>query len=185
MLAINDYYSVKINKKLTNLKNKIFKLLKEALLFLLVMTIFANILSMYRSSDLNKETINISSVTLLNDELYLMQKDKPLLIHFWATWCPTCKVEAPNIERISKSYNVLTIATKSGSNSEIEEYLNSRNLTFNVVNDKDGEIAKKFNVAVFPTTIIYNKNGIATFSNVGYTSTFGLWLRMWWADKKE
>ncbi len=146
------------------------------------MTIFANVLSLYRSSELNKETIGISSFTLLNDKSHLLQKDKPLLIYFWATWCPTCKAQAPNIETISKKYNVLTIAIKSGSDTEIEEYLKSRNLNFKVVNDADGIIAKKFNVSVFPTTIIYNKDAIASFSDVGYTSTLGLLLRMWWSN---
>lgn len=163
------------------MKHKLTKYLKEALLFIVVMTIFANILSFYRSSDLNKEPLNLKEVTLLGNTIYKVPQNEPVLIHFWASWCPTCKVEAQNIETISKSFNVLTIALKSGSDKEINEYLKSRNLTFKVVNDSSGEITGRYSVSVFPTTIIYDKEGNEVFSEVGYTSTLGLWLRMWLA----
>lgn len=182
MLARNDYYIVKINKKWINMKNKIIKYIKEILIFFILMTIFANILSLYRSNNLNKEALNISSVSLLHDSSYTLPKNEPILIHFWATWCPTCKAEAPNIQTISENYNVLTIALKSGSDTEIEEYLKSRGLNFKVVNDIDGAITEKFEISIFPTTIVYDKNGEVFFSDVGYTSTLGLWLRMWWAN---
>lgn len=161
------------------MKHKLIKYLKEALLFILLMTIFANALSIYRSSSLNKEPINLKEIITLKNSRYKIPKDEPILLHFWATWCPTCKAEAQNIERISKHYNVLTIALKSGSDEEIQEYLRSRDLTFRVVNDSEGQITQRHGVSAFPTTIIYDKNGNEAFSEVGYTTTIGLWLRMW------
>ena len=164
------------------MKDKIKKYAKELVLFFIVMTIFANALSLYRSLDLNKNRLTISTVTLLGDRKYTLQKDKPVLIHFWATWCPVCKAEAGNIQTISENFQVITIAVKSGNDSELKEYLNSRNLNYRVINDSDGKISSDFDISVFPTTIIYDKNGDVAFSDVGYTSTFGLWLRMWWAS---
>ena len=161
--------------------NRIKHYLKEIAIFIVVMTIFANIISLYKSSDLNSEALNLSSVTLMNNKLYSFKHDKPVLIHFWATWCPTCKLEASNIETISKQYNVVTIAVNSGSNREIKEYLGENGFTFNVVNDKESIYASEFNIAAYPTTFIYDKNRDLVFSEVGYTSTVGLYLRMWWA----
>ena len=163
------------------MKDKIKKYAKELLLFFIVMTVFANALSLYRSLDLNKSRFDISTVTLLDDVKYTLDKDKPILIHFWATWCPVCKAEADNIQTISENFQVITIAVKSGSDSKLQEYLNSRDLNYRVINDSNGKISSKFDISIFPTTIIYDKNGEVVFSDVGYTSTFGLWLRMWWA----
>jgi len=161
--------------------NRVKHYLKEIAMFVIVMTIFANIISIYKSSDLNNEALKLSSVTLMNNELYSFKNDKPLLIHFWATWCPTCKLEASNIEYMSKSYNVVTIAVNSGSNAEISKYLEENEFTFNVVNDQDSIYSSEFKIAAYPTTFIYNKNRDLVFSEVGYTSTIGLYLRMWWA----
>lgn len=164
------------------MKDRIKKYAKEIILFLIVMTIFANTISLYRSMDLNKNSLNIQYVTLLNNIKYTIPKNKTIMIHFWATWCPTCKVEAANIQKISEEYEVLTISIKSGSDSVIEQYMKNNNLNYRVVNDQDGVIADKFGISIFPTTIIYDKNRNTVFSDVGYTSTLGLWLRMWWAS---
>ena len=162
--------------------NRIKHYLKEIAIFIVVMTIFANLLSLYKSSDLNSESLQLNSVTLLHNQEFIIDNNKPVLIHFWATWCPTCKVEASNIEFISKHYNVLTIAVNSGTNSELLEYLNENNFTFKVVNDKHSLYSSEFKIAAFPTTFIYDKDKNLVFSEVGYTSTIGLYLRMLWAE---
>ncbi len=162
--------------------NRIKHYLKEIFFFILVMTIFANIISLYKSSDLNAEPLQINTLTLINNQEYIFEKNKPILIHFWATWCPTCKLEASNIELLSKYYNVLTIAVNSGNDEDIKKYLKENNLSFNVFNDEHSSYASKFKIAAFPTTFIYDKNRDLLFSEVGYTSTIGLFLRMWWAN---
>jgi len=162
--------------------NRLKHYLKEIAIFIVVMTIFANILSIYKSSDLNNEALTLNSITLMNNELYSFKKDKPILIHFWATWCPTCKLEASNIEMISKQYEVISVAVNSGSNKEIQNYLNEHGFTFKVVNDQQSIYSSEFKIAAFPTTFIYDKNRNLVFSEVGYTSTIGLYFRMLWAS---
>lgn len=155
------------------MKNKIIKYIKEFLLFIVVMIIFANIISFYKASDLNKLALDIN---------YPYDKNKPILVHIWASWCPTCKMEASNIQSISQDYQVLTFIVKSGSDADIKKYMIENDLDFNTINDEDGFFAEKFNVSAYPTTLIYNKNQKLVFSEVGYTSTLGLRLRMWYAS---
>ncbi len=160
------------------MKDKIKKYLKEGLIFILMLIIALNAISYYNSLDLNKEKLTIQSFKLLDDSLYIVPNDKPVLIHFWATWCPTCKLEASNIEKISKDYEVITIAVQSGTKEEIEKYLDEHKLSFKVVNDKDGYYSQMFNIKAFPSTFIYDKNKNLKFSEVGYTSTAVLYARM-------
>lgn len=162
--------------------NKIKKYIKEGLFFALILFIISNGLSYYRSIDLNKNRFDLKNIILIDNTIFKYDKTKPLLIHFWATWCPICKIEAPNIQELSKGYNVLTIAVNSSNNDNIKQYLKKQNVTFKVLNDIDYSIAKKFNIEVYPTTLIYDKNHNLIFSEVGYTSTVGLKLRMWWAS---
>lgn len=160
------------------MKDKIKKYFKETIIFVVMLTIAMNAMSYYRAQDLNKENLNIESFKLLNNAEYSIPKNKPIILHFWATWCPTCKFEAANIEKISKDYEVITIAVQSGSNQEIQKYLDENNLTFKVVNDEDSFYSRKFNIKAFPTTLIYDKDGKQKFSEVGYTTTAGLYSRM-------
>jgi thiol-disulfide isomerase/thioredoxin len=147
--------------------------LKEILVTLIIAAIVMNIVSYYRSQSVNQEQLPLQNIQLNN---------QALMVHFWATWCPVCKVEASNIQQVSKNFNVLTIAVNSGSDENIDEYLKKNNLDFKVINDDTSSYARQFNIKVFPTTIIYDKNKNIVFSEVGYTSTFGLYLRMWWAN---
>ena len=160
------------------MQDKFKKYLKEALVFIVILTIAMNIMSYYKALDLNKDKLEIESFSLLDNTEYTIPKDKPLLLHFWATWCPTCKLEAANIEKISKDYEVITIAVQSGTKKEIHNYLQNNNLSFKVVNDEDGFYSRKFNIKAFPSTLIYDKERNIKFSEVGYTTTAGLYARM-------
>jgi thiol-disulfide isomerase/thioredoxin len=163
-------------------KNKLKSYLKEIISFILILVVAANIISYFKSNDLNKQKLFTTDFITIDNKKFDYDPNKPLLIHFWTTWCPICKVEAPNIKSVSQDYQVLTIAVDSGDNTKIKNYLNTENLNFKVVNDMDSKLAKKFNISVYPTTFIYNKNKELVFSEVGYTSTLGLKLRMFWAS---
>ena len=157
------------------MKSKFKNYIKEILSFFVVMIIISNVISLYKSTDINKIKFDIDNILLHN---------KPILVHFWATWCPTCKLEASNIQAVSQNYNIITIAVQSGDDNKIKKYLQENNLDFKVINDKNAFYANKYNIKVYPTTLIYDKNKNLIFSEVGYTSTFGLKIRLWWAGLK-
>ncbi len=161
---------------------KIKHYFKEVLFFTLFITIFANGVSLYKAQKLNKSKLSLQTHTLINNTLFTPQTNKPIMVHFWATWCPICKLEADNINRVSKYYEVITVAVDSGSNYDIHKYLVENNLEYRVINDKENKIADSFNIQVLPTTLIYNKDKELVFSEVGYTSSFGLFIRMLWVS---
>jgi len=163
------------------MKLKIIHYIKEIVLFLIIITISSNIISLYKSDNLTSKPLDITSFKLIDGTDFHIDNSKPILIHFWATWCPTCKLEASNIDTISKNFQVITIAVQSDKNQDIQKFLKQNSLNFMVVNDRDSSFAHNFNISAYPTTFIYNKKRELVFSDVGYTSTLGLWLRMWWA----
>jgi len=144
------------------------------------MFILSNIMSYLRKPDLDSSQLPKIELQLLDGSIFTVPKDQPILIHFWALWCPTCKLEASNIEAVSKKYKVLSIAVDSGSDTKVKEYMQEQNLSFKVFNDRDGTWAKQFKVEMYPTTFIYDSQGQLRFSEVGYTSTAGLLARFEW-----
>jgi len=163
------------------MKSKITNYLKEIALFFIVMPIFANLVSFYKSSDINQEPLKNITFTLMNGSIYNVQKGEPILIHFWAPWCTICKIEASNIDFISQKYNVITVAVQAKNEDAIHNFLAEHDVEFKVFNDKDGFLAREFKIAGYPTTLIYDREKKLLFSEVGYTTTLGLWVRMWWA----
>lgn len=162
------------------MKEKIKKYIKEIVKYTIIIVVALNIVSYYKSQDLNKEKLPYKTFELIDGSNYEISNNKPLLVYFWATWCPICKLQSPNIEHLSKEYQVITIASQSGSKEEIKNYLKEKNLTFKVVDDSNGDFAKEINVQGYPTTLIYDKDKNLQFSDVGYTSTLSLKLKMWW-----
>jgi len=153
-------------------------IVKEILIGAVLLFIFTNIISYLRKPELSSTSLPQLSVKLLDGSDYSIKKGKPLMVHFWATWCPTCKLEAGNIETLSKKYEVLSVAVNSGDKAKIQSYMQSRDLSFKVVNDPEGTLAKQFHVEAYPTTFIYDANGELKFTEVGYTTTAGLLARM-------
>ena len=157
--------------------------IKEIFLILMTVIIVANIMSIYRSRDLTHTPLSISSFELIDSSTYHVKQNKPLLIHFWATWCPTCKLEASNIDFLSKHFEVITVAVKSGSDAEVRKFMQEHGYHFKVFNDSNAVLASEFHIAGFPTTFIYNKGHKLSFSEVGYSSTLTLYLKMLWAGR--
>ncbi len=165
-----------MNPKNWNIK----KILKESAIALLMIFVVSNVMSYLRKPMLESNALPQIEVKLLDGTLFTNRSvdGKPLIIHFWATWCPTCKLEAANIQSISEKYSVLTIAVQSGDNRKIETYMKENGFDFKVLNDTDGVWAKKFKVEAFPTTFIYDGKGELKFTEVGYTTTAGLLARI-------
>ena len=125
---------------------------------------------------------NFSGV-MLDGHSYELYKNKtrPLLIHFWATWCPVCSLEQSNINNISKDNFIVTITMQSGSDDEVKQFMDSEKLSFNVINDENGALSKLYNIRGVPISFIINKDNKIDFIEVGYTTELGLRLRLWWA----
>lgn len=147
----------------------------------MLLTILLNIISFYKSQDLNKEKLSISTLKLLDGVPYTISDQKPTLIYLWATWCPICKIESNHIQTLSKHFEVLSIAVDSGSDEEIKNYLHTHSLDFKVYNDYDRQISNTLNIKGYPTILIYDKNKNLITSDIGYTSTITLYLKMLWA----
>lgn len=159
------------------------KIVKEIAFMGLMVLVISNVLSYLRKPELVDTQLPKINERLINGEVFstLKPTGRPLLIHFWATWCPICQAEADNLQRLSNHFDVVTIAVKSGSDEALQSYMDERGFDYRVINDVNGKWAEAFDIAAYPTTFIYDGSGEISFSEVGYTSSLGLLFRMWWA----
>lgn len=102
-------------------------------------------------------------------------KNKVVFLNFWATWCPPCIKEMPDIEAIYSDYGknqddviILGVANPSSvefpnnadeSKDDIIAFLDDNGYTFPVVFDETGDLLREYFINAFPTTFLIDKNG--------------------------
>ncbi|MBS0054831.1 protein disulfide oxidoreductase [Yersinia sp. Marseille-Q3913] len=113
--------------------------------------------------------------------LQAMSQNKPLLIYFWATWCGVCKFTSPSVNQlVQEGENVLTVALRSGDAPQVERWLSKKGYQLPVVNDPSGQLSAQWQVSVTPTLVILYQGKMVQHTS-GWTSYWGMKLRLWWA----
>lgn len=153
-------------------------IIKEIVSTLLLIMVLSWVINYFRQPDTSDQLPDLRLTTIEQQTLSAQANQQPTVLHFWATWCPTCKLEAPNLESIQDQAHVITVAVNSGDDQTLQQFMQERGYTYPVVNDPKGALAKQFNVEAFPTTFIYDSNGTLRFVEVGYSTTVGLKARL-------
>lgn len=94
-------------------------------------------------------------------------KGKVVFLNFWATWCPPCQGELPEIQKLYEKYKdsqdvaIITIVNPGGrekSQTEIIEFLNEKGYNMPVLFDS-GEVSYNFQISSLPTTFMIDATG--------------------------
>lgn len=99
-------------------------------------------------------------------------RGKVVFINFWATWCGTCKVEMPSMQKVydqfkDRGLEMLTISVDKDQ-SLIQPFMDQYQLTFPVLLDPESDVAKKaYKTTGVPETFIVNKHGIIVHKAIG------------------
>jgi len=113
--------------------------------------------------------------------LDLSAYDKPMLLYFFAEWCPICKLQNPVIAAIAEDYPVIGVAMQSGDAGRVRDYLQRRGLDIPVINDPRGRISRAYGVSGVPAAFVIGADGRIRHSTQGYATEAGLRSRLWLA----
>ena len=99
-------------------------------------------------------------------------KGKPVLLNFWATWCPYCRRERPHLNTLYNDYKdkgliILSVSTDQ-SVAKVKEYLKNTPADFIVLSDWKGTVSLLYGVQGLPTSYLISREGIIKQRFVGF-----------------
>lgn len=106
---------------------------------------------------------------------------RPALVVFWARWCGVCRAELGTLAALATDHPVIAVAMRSGDARQIAAFLSERGLSLPVLVDATGDLADAWHVRGVPAHFIIDPSGLIRARSVGYTTGWGLRLRLWWA----
>ena len=115
--------------------------------------------------DFELETID-GEKTKLSDH-----QGETLLVNFWATWCPPCRKEIPDLQKLYDNKDVEILAVNmtdtEESESQVKDFVKEYDMTFPVLMDKESDVGMTYQIPAYPTTYIIDEEGRIQFVAMG------------------
>jgi len=114
----------------------------------------------FRLESANGETVSLSQYA----------GRKPVLLVFWATWCPYCNAAVPEINdlqsRLSNRLQILAIDFKE-NREKVAAFMKAKGVAYPVLFDSNGSVARQYRVVGIPTFVLLDRKGkIVYFDNI-------------------
>ena len=98
-------------------------------------------------------------------------KGEKVMVNFWATWCPPCRAEMPDMQKFHENTEVKILAVNlietESSPEVVPEFLEELGLTFQVLLDDESKLANDYKIAAYPTSFMIDSNGRIQFKTLG------------------
>ncbi|MFL0166213.1 TlpA family protein disulfide reductase [Candidatus Clostridium helianthi] len=123
-------------------------------------------------NNIKTKAIDFNLKDLNGNELSLSDlKGKKVFLNFWATWCPPCKAEMPEIEKLyqeTKDSDLVIVSVEIGEPlNTVKSFIDSNKYNFKVLIDPDQSVATKYNITSIPTSYFIDKDGNIVSKHVG------------------
>ncbi len=153
--------------------------MKKNHLFLAVFSLVFLLSSVSQGSMRNRKAEDFSLISLNGDRVSLAEmRGKVVFIDFWASWCPPCKKEFPELKKLTEIFKggkLVTLAVSEDKvRSNVESFIsNYYNMPDNliVLLDRKSEAIRKYSVGAMPTSFIIDAKGVIRFIHFGYNES--------------
>ena len=138
--------------------------------FLMLLGLYFNLLAATKATHnadfKNREVKNfVLKDTAGKTHVLSQYKGKWVIVNYWATWCPPCLEEVPDLvalydSRKNKDVLVLGVVFDFESAAEVAEYVDDMLMSYPIVLGDDAVMQQIGSAEVLPTTYIYNPQGV-------------------------
>jgi len=89
-------------------------------------------------------------------------KGKVVLVNFWATWCPPCRKEMPDLEKLYKKFEkegLIILAISDEEASKVSPFIAQEKVTYPVLLDPGRKVNDEFEVMGIPKSFVFDREG--------------------------
>ena len=107
---------------------------------------------------------------LAGKDVAIEAKGKPYIINFWATWCPPCQAEIPDLAAFHAAHKDTVdfyAVNLQEDAAAVQKFMTERKADLPVVLDVKGTAATLYGVRAIPTTVVVDKEGKVVYRKTG------------------
>jgi peroxiredoxin len=90
-------------------------------------------------------------------------RGRVVLLHFWATWCASCKDEMPSLEKLYARYGergLRVVGIASDSKEKLREFFRDFTVSYSLISDTKSEVQRLYGVRGIPVSFVIDRRGI-------------------------
>ncbi|MFC4402778.1 redoxin domain-containing protein [Gracilibacillus xinjiangensis] len=98
-------------------------------------------------------------------------KGKKVMLNFWATWCPPCRAEMPDMEKFYQDSDIeilaINLVETESRFQNIQAFLEENQLTFPILLDNGNQASDLYRIRPIPTTYLIDSHGVIQYHTYG------------------
>ncbi|MFC4386427.1 redoxin domain-containing protein [Gracilibacillus marinus] len=98
-------------------------------------------------------------------------RGKTVMLNFWATWCPPCRAEMPDMEKFYQDTDIeilaINLVDSESSMDQITSFVEEYQLTFPILLDNGNKASEMYRIRPIPTSLFIDTNGIIQYQVYG------------------
>ena len=124
---------------------------------------FAAALAKLEADDHHRNEANFT-LTDLSGETWTLKdlRSKVVLVNFWATWCPPCRKEMPDLETLHRRFGpqgLVILGISDEEAAKVQPFLAEQKITYPVLLDPGRKVNELFQIDGIPKTFVYDREG--------------------------
>jgi peroxiredoxin len=124
---------------------------------------YAAAISKIEADDLSHQQADFT-LTDLHGKTWALKdlRGQVVLVNFWATWCPPCRTEMPDLESIYKRFKkdgLIVLAITDEEAGKVKPFVNEYGFSYPIVLDPDKNVHRQFTIEGLPRSFVYDRDG--------------------------
>jgi peroxiredoxin len=124
---------------------------------------FAEAMRRLEADDVKRQSADFTLTDLQGKGWHLRDlKGRVVLVNFWATWCPPCRKEMPDLQALYDKYKdqgLIVLSISDEDSSKVAPFIAGRNITYPVLLDPGRKVNDAFVVEGIPKSFVYDREG--------------------------